>query len=132
MVAVHDRLGNVNFEHAMWANELTFYLNELTLYGKFIRDKKRGLSSEKIPEVLNEAASQVKAQMKNANDLLQLINKHMGKIEKLAQANGELSRMLDSNHPQVRLQMAVFRKDYVMWKESFHQLLQSQSGRKNI
>lgn len=132
MVAVHERLGNINFEHAMWVSELTFYLNELTLYGKFIRDKRRGVVPEEIPEIFNETAQQINLKMKNASALLQLIKKHMTKIEKLANANGELTRMLDSNHPKVRLQMAVFRKDYVIWKESFHQIFESQSGGKKI
>ncbi len=124
MVTINEKLDNVHFEHKMWLDELAFCLNELAIYEKRLTLKYKDYDAQDLPEEILELWDQIKSHKKRANDLIRHIKKHVFTIRNMVHSNGELSKIMDTSHPYVRQQIIEFRKDYVVWKETLHELLE--------
>ena len=126
MTTINDRLDNLQFEHLRWLGELEFYFIEMNQYENFILHKYKDAESEEIPDDVFDSVNQIWKLKNTAKKLIENIKLHDAKMKKLVNANGELSKLIDSTHPKVRLQLTALRKEFNTWKESFHHLMEGQ------
>ena len=119
MIATHEKLENVQFDHALWLLELNYALKEMSIYeGRILhmietRDKE-------VTEALGDLIMEFLEHRHLSTNLRKKIKKHVKSMQNKINSNGQLDKIVNEGHDKVRNQMEDYRAAYAALKDQFH------------
>ena len=123
MIQTIERLSNIHFEHLIWSNELQGMRAEIGIYLKRLDTLLAQYSATPLVDDLVPFKHSFEEVLRDVDDWQITIGAHEFHITELANLNGALTQMSNSEHEDIRSKMYKVRRSILELKESFQYFL---------
>ena len=123
MKQVFDQLEKIQFDHALWVNELTYANIEIELYQNRVISLLEENLGQKKEEKLLTLFDNFEKKKELVNELKLNIRIHHVNNSKLVRSNGNLKKMVNFDHQKTEKEIENFRNGFKKLKEDFNHFL---------
>jgi len=122
MKLIQNKLVNVELDHRIWLNEITFAFKEIMIYQDRILDLIDAYKGKHEESELGLMLLSFIEQKLQADQIKEQIQDHLKHMKAKIHANGELKAIIDTVHHKTREDIEFFRKEYKKLKEELYQM----------
>ena len=123
MKQVFDQLEKIQFDHALWVNELTYAIIEIELYQNRVISLLEENLGQKVEEKLLALFENFEKKKELVNEIKLNIRIHHINNSKLVSSNGNIQKMVNIDHQKTEKEMEDFRNGLKKLKEDFNRFL---------
>ena len=123
MIQTIERLSHIHFEHLVWTNELRSIKAEIDIYLKRLEVLLAQHATTTLHDDLLEFQLNFELVRKHIDEWQVTIGNHEFHINELANLNGALTHMSNSEHDDIRHKMQTVRRSMLEIKEAFQYFL---------
>jgi len=122
MKLIQEKLVNIEFDHRLWLNEMSFAFKEITIYENRLLELIEAYEGKPEETPLGEILLSFIEQKNNAEYIKEQIREHLLHMNEKIHSNGELKAIINTVHHRTMDDVQVFREEYRMLKEKVRKI----------